>query len=121
MAKIMHIEDDADTQQVVKTILEKQGHSIVGASNGVDALKILGGEPNFGLILIDIMLPDMSGWDIFEKLKKMKHKAKVIFLSAIPVSEERIGSLKKQGVSDYIEKPFSKSDLISRIQQVLSK
>ena len=121
MAKIMHIEDDADTQQVVKMILETQGHSIVGASNGMDALKILDRESNFSLIMLDIMLPDISGWDIFEKLKKMKYKAKVVFLSAIPVSEERMHSLKKQGVSDYIEKPFSKSNLISRINNVLSK
>ena len=60
----------------------------------------------------------MSGWDIFEILKKKKINSKFVFLSAIPVSQERLEELKKAGVSDYITKPFSKEDLINRIKKI---
>ena len=68
-----------------------------------------------------LMLPDMSGWDIFAGLKKANVKAKYAFLSAIPVSPERMQELKKSGVSDYITKPFTKSDLLERIVKMLDK
>jgi len=70
--------------------------------------------------LLDVMLPDMSGWDIFEKLKG-KTKTKFAFLSAIPVSAERLVELKKAGVSDYITKPFEKADLLKRIKKILGE
>ena len=69
--------------------------------------------------MLDIMLPDMSGWDIFQKLKKDKVQAKYAFLSAIPVSSERMEELKKAGVSDYITKPFEKDDLVERVKSIL--
>ena len=64
------------------------------------------------------MLPDMSGWDIFEKLKG-KVKAKYAFISAIPVSAERLKELKKAGISDYLMKPFTRNELVSRIKGIL--
>ncbi|MBR9704656.1 response regulator, partial [Candidatus Pacearchaeota archaeon] len=75
----------------------------------------------FDLFLLDIMLPDMSGWDIFENLKNKNKTSKYAFLSAIPVSSERMNELKKTGISDYITKPFSKQDLIDRIKKILNK
>ena len=63
----------------------------------------------------------MSGWNIFEKLKPTSGATKFAFLSAIPVSGERMEELKKVGVSDYITKPFIKADLISRINIMLEK
>jgi DNA-binding response OmpR family regulator len=66
------------------------------------------------------MLPDMSGWDIFARIKDVA-KANYAFLSAIPISGERMGQLKKEGVSDYIIKPFEKADLIARVTEMLKE
>ena len=115
--KILYIEDNQDTAEAVRIILTKASFDIGIANSGKKAIEILTKE-NFDLILIDIMLPDMSGWDIFEILKKKKINSKIAFLSAIPVSEERLEELKKAGVSDYITKPFSKEDLINRIRKI---
>jgi DNA-binding response OmpR family regulator len=117
MAKILYIEDNRDTAVAVKTILTNAGFKTEVAYSGKEGLKQV--KNGFDIILLDIMLPDMSGWDIFAKLKSMGIKAKFAFLSAIPVSSDRIKELNEAGVSDYITKPFSKEDLIERVKKMI--
>jgi len=116
MKKVLYVEDNQDTAEAVKVILDGAGFTTELASCGRDGLKKA--TNGFDLVLLDIMLPDMSGWDVFEKLKGHVN-AKFAFLSAIPVSEERTKELKKAGVSDYITKPFAKADLVKRISKIL--
>jgi len=120
MKRILYIEDNQDTADAVKMMLKFAGFDITTASCGKDGLK-LAEKDGYSLFLLDIMLPDMSGWDIFETLKKKEIKAKYAFLSAIPVSSERMEELKKSGVSDYITKPFAKQDLIERVKKMLGE
>ncbi len=118
MKKILYVEDNQDTADAVKIILTHAGYAADVAHNGKDGMELA--KKGFDLILLDIMLPDMSGWDIFASLKP-NSKAKFAFLSAIPVSSERMTELKKSGVSDYITKPFTKVDLLNRIEKILGK
>jgi len=113
--KILYVEDNRDTASAVKIILEGVGYEVELAYTGKSGLMMA--KKGFDLVLLDIMLPDMSGWDIFEKLKN--HKSKFAFLSVIPISKERMKELTKVGVSDYITKPFVKEDLIKRVQKIL--
>ncbi|MBT4258270.1 response regulator transcription factor [archaeon] len=113
--KILYIEDNKDTASAVKIILEEKDWAVKLAYTGKSGLQMA--KKKFDLILLDIMLPDMSGWDIFEKLKTSSRK--FAFLSAIPISKERMRELKKAGVSDYITKPFTKADLIKRVGKLL--
>ena len=115
MKKILYIEDDEDIASAVKIILENQGFKTEVAFCGKDGL--MKAKEHFDLILLDIMLPDMSGWDIFEQLKGMR-RTKFAFLSVIPVSGARLNELRKSGVSDYITKPFEKNDFINRINKI---
>jgi DNA-binding response OmpR family regulator len=116
MTKILYIEDNKDTAEAVKAILNKAGFEAEIAFSGKEGLQKV--KKGFDIILLDIMLPDMSGWDIFAKLASMKVNAKFAFLSAIPVSPERMAELKSAGVSDYITKPFAKEDLIERVKKM---
>jgi DNA-binding response OmpR family regulator len=118
MKKILYVEDNLDTAEAVKIILSNAGYKIDHSSCGIDALEKA--KQHYDVILLDIMLPDMSGWDIYEKLKNRVEKTKFAFLSAIPVSAERMKELKKAGVSDYITKPFTKADLIERIRKMIN-
>ncbi len=118
MKKILYIEDNQDTADAVKIILDKEGYKTEALACGKDALKRIS-EENFDLILLDIMLPDMSGWDIFETLKKRNVNTKFAFLSAIPISSDRMTELEKAGISDYITKPFSKIELIEKVNKIL--
>jgi len=118
MKKILYIEDNKDTAEAVKIILNNAGCKTKTASCGKEGLKLVKKE-KFDLILLDIMLPDMSGWDIFAALSKKGVKSKFAFLSAIPVSSERMEELKKAGISDYITKPFTKIDLIEKVKKMI--
>lgn len=117
MKKILYVEDSVDTAEAVQIILNGKGYDVHLAHNGKDGLALIAKE-KFDLILLDIMLPDMSGWDIYEKIKN-KVKTNYAFLSAIPVSSERLEQLKKAGVSDYIMKPFTKQELTEKIGKIL--
>jgi DNA-binding response OmpR family regulator len=118
MKKILYVEDHEDTANAVKTILSNAGFEVEIAPTGKIATKKVK-EQHFDLILLDIMLPDMSGWDVFQTLKKKIKDVKYAILSVIPVSTERRIELKKAGISDYILKPFKKDDLITRIKRIL--
>jgi len=115
--KILYVEDNQDTAEAVQIFLKNAGFDVDLAFDGTAGLSQIKSK-KYDLILLDIMLPDMSGWDIFEKIHKTV-KAKYAFLSAIPVSKERIKELKKAGVSDYIMKPFTKQELVSKVSNML--
>lgn len=117
MKKILYVEDNKDTADAVKVILDSEGFDTEISLSGKDSLRRVK-ERDYDLIILDIMLPDMSGWDIFTKLKD-KVNSKFVFLSAIPVSTERMAELSRVGVSDYITKPFERSDLIARIRKIV--
>ena len=117
MKKILYVEDNLDTANAVKIMLSKAGYEIETAKNGKEGIEKA--KKGYDLYLLDIMLPDMSGWDIFAKLHKDIKGAKYAFLSAIPVSSERLAELKKSGVSDYITKPFTKEKLIESVKKII--
>lgn len=117
MKRILYVEDNKDTADAVQMILDSEGFETDLSFSGRDSLR-RAKERDYDLIILDIMLPDMSGWDIFTKLKD-KVKSKFVFLSAIPVSSDRMAELGRVGISDYITKPFDRADLVSRIKKIV--
>ena len=117
MYKILYVEDNLDTAEAVKIILEKEGNTVQLAHSGIEGIK-KGKESHFDLILLDYMLPDITGWDIFESLRK-KTKSKFAFLTIVPVDAKRLSLMKQMGISDYIIKPFEKDALIKRIKKIM--
>ena len=118
MAKIMTVDNEPDTLTLVKTILENDGHKVLTALSGKECLKKWKKEKP-DLILLDIMMPDMSGWDVFQRIRKNDKKTKIAFLSVIEVSPERRRTLLKSGLSDYITKPFLPHDLVKRVNKMV--
>jgi DNA-binding response OmpR family regulator len=119
MAKrILHVEDDEDICNLVKTLLEEQECEVTSAFTGREALDRLKSE-KFDLILLSIMLPDMSGWDIFHRMREIFYPGKVAFLSVMPLPDDELVELKEAGISDYMRKPFDNEDLIRRVRNIL--
>ena len=117
--RILHVDDEEDTLTVVKTILEKEGYEVVSVNAGVEALKRV--ELNgFSLLILDIMMPDMSGWDLFTRIGKIKPNYKVIFLSVLEVPDLKLKEFMDSGIKDYIRKPFDRDDLVARVKAVLN-
>lgn len=116
--KILHMDNEEDTLSSVKTILEKEGFEVTSVTRGQKAIDLIEGN-GFDLVLLDIMMPDLSGWDVFTRLMKTAPNIKVIFLSVLEISTERKKQLSKHGVADYILKPFDRADLVRRVKAAL--
>src|SRR5580692_7654652 len=118
-ARILVVDDQASNVQVVGLILGMLGHEIIPASDGTTALKrVAAGLPD--LILLDLLMPDMSGRDVCLELKKNPEwrDIPVIFLSAADDKDLIVSALDAGGV-DYITKPFNQSELVSRVRTQL--
>lgn len=120
MKKILLIEDDPFLKDLYKTRLEKEGFLVETAENGQDALKkIL--EDNFDLILLDLILPELDGFEFLRKLKKeKKDKDYNIFVLSNLSSQQDIELSKKLGVKKYLIKAhFTPTEVIEEIKNAL--
>ena len=116
--RIMVIEDESDTVFLLKNILRMAGYNVLSALSGEEALQKIGSqEPD--LILLDLMMPDMDGWETFEYVRKMTDTP-VIFISALSSKEHIIKGL-RTGVDDYITKPFHNEEVVERVRAVLRR
>jgi len=122
MAKILVIEDDQFTRDFIREVLEEDGNKVVVAPDGEEALSQLKKNVDTQLVLLDIMLPGRSGWDIFMELRHDHLKLKVVFVSAIEVSDERrLSLINKEGLADYIVKPFTQERLREVVEKIFGK
>jgi DNA-binding response OmpR family regulator len=116
--RILHIDCNIESQTLVKDLLEPHGYDIVSASSGKDGILRMK-EESFDLVILEVVLQEVTGWDILETMRGMFYPAKVVFYSIMPLSETELPQLKEAGISDYIHKPASREDFIRRIRDVL--
>ena len=119
MIKILLVEDEPKMQQVIKDNLELEGYDVAIAGDGKDGLrKIL--ENSYSLILLDVMLPEMSGFDVCRKAREKGVATPVIFLTAKGEEIDKVLGL-ELGADDYITKPFGVRELLARTKAVLRR
>src|SRR5260370_30355420 len=116
---ILCIDDDPNIRDLVNAALELDGYNVILASDGTQGLvRATVDQPN--LIILDVMLPDMRGWDVLRDLKQQPRTANipVIFLSALDETEDRVTGL-ALGADDYVGKPFAVKELLARVRTQL--
>lgn len=111
---ILIVEDDMNINNLLKTALEENGYEVIQAFSGTEAKLLLQIEKNITLILLDLMLPGLSGEDLL-KIIREKGNLPVIVLTAKDSLDEKIDLL-TNGADDYITKPFDISEVLARIQ-----
>lgn len=116
-SSILVVEDNQDSRKLLVRVLEKQGHRVTTAEDGADALLHLGAE-EFDLIISDVNMPNLSGFQLAEIKEKKGLKTPIIFLTARDSDRDEARGL-KLGASDYITKPVRKDTLIMRVNRVL--
>jgi DNA-binding response OmpR family regulator len=120
--KVIVIEDEQAMIQLIKLILEKEGFDVIGANGGAEGLDLITRErPD--LVLLDLMMPGMNGWDVYQHMKaddQMKD-IPVIVVTAKAQQIDKVLGLHIAKVQDYITKPFSPNELLESIEKVLSR
>ena len=116
--KIVVIDDEESVRDVVRAYLEKDGFRVHVAANGLDGLA-LAERHQPDLIVLDLMLPDISGEEICEEIRG-RSDVPILMLTAKASEEERVGGL-VAGADDYLVKPFSPRELVARVRAVLRR
>jgi DNA-binding response OmpR family regulator len=120
--KILCIEDDPEMIELVKLILSRQGYEVVGATGGEAGLQAIEREQP-ALVLLDLMMPEMDGWEVYQRMRadeRMKD-VPVIVVTAKAQSIDKVLGLHIAKVNDYITKPFGPSELLTSVMRVLQE
>lgn len=119
MVKVLIVEDEASIAKGLKDNLESEGYKVSAASDGKTGLQKAVKE-NFDLVLLDVIMPEMNGFDVCRAIKLKKVALPIIMLTAKAKEADKIMGL-ALGADDYITKPFSVDELIARIKAVLRR
>ena len=117
--RILYVEDEQYLADAVIHVLNKSGISVDHAADGEEGLN-LAVKPIYDAIVLDIMLPKLSGWDILRDLRERKIETPIIMLSALNQTEDKIKGL-NYGADDYLAKPFKTSELVARLRALVRR
>ena len=118
-AKILIAEDDPNIRLGLVATLESDGYAVVAASDGAQALRMFPQE-KFDLVLLDIMMPKASGYDVCRELRARGTRVPVLFLTAKGEEVDKVVGL-KLGADDYVTKPFGVHELLARVEALLRR
>lgn len=119
---ILCIEDESEMIDLIEIILSRRGYKIEGAHGGQEGLrKVRASHPD--LVLLDLMMPDMDGWEVYQQMKadEKTRNIPVIVVTAKAQSIDKVLGLQIAKVDDYIAKPFSPSELMDSVEKILPR
>ncbi|CAH0998948.1 Response regulator SaeR [Neolewinella maritima] len=119
MLRILLVEDEENIRDTVKLNFELEGFEVVTAEDGRKALKHAS-EQHFDVMVVDVMLPEVSGFQVVEQIRLTNRDTPIIFLTAKDQAQDRIQGLKK-GADDYLTKPFVFEELLLRINRLIER
>ncbi len=119
MARILLVEDDPALVRGLMATLRAQGYAVDSAGDGESALRIAPREP-YGLLILDVGLPGMSGFEVLRQLRQREWKTPILILTARDAVQDRVTGL-DLGADDYLLKPFESSELHARVRALLRR
>ncbi len=117
--RILLVEDEEQIRKMIKMNLEMEGFEVITTDNGRIALELTN-QQHFDLLILDVMLPEVSGFQICEQVRLRNAKVAIIIISAKDTSLDRITGL-KLGADDYLTKPFNLEELLLRVHNLLKR
>jgi two-component system KDP operon response regulator KdpE len=115
---VLVVEDDPDTLNLLKLTLRRAGMNVVGAMDGKQALRKWT-EANPSIVLLDLMMPEMDGWETLGQLRAISNTP-IIILSALSQHDNVVRGL-NEGADDYVTKPFQSSEIVARVEAALRR
>lgn len=116
--KILVVDDEADIREIIALCLKRDGYEIAEAGSAEEALEVL--DPSFSLILLDIMMDGMNGYDLATRLRAEGNTIPIIFLTAKTTEGDMLRGF-GSGADDYIKKPFSTKELSARVKSIITR
>jgi two-component system alkaline phosphatase synthesis response regulator PhoP len=117
--RILLVEDEEQIRKLMRLNLEAEGYEVVTADDGKTAISIIDNQ-YFDLIILDVMLPNVDGFQICEKVRLKNDKVAILIVSAKDTSQDRITGL-KLGADDYLVKPFNLEEFLLRVHNLLKR
>jgi len=119
MTKILVVDDEERMRKLVKDFLSSKGYVVFEASNGEDAVNIFLADKDIGLIILDVMMPVMDGWEACKLIREYS-KVPIIMLTAKSEEKDELKGF-ELGIDEYITKPFSPKILVARVEAILRR
>ena len=117
--KILVVDDEIRMRKLVKDFLQAKGFNVIEAEDGEQAVDIFCSQKDIALILLDVMMPKMNGWEVLKTIRKIS-KVPIIMLTARGEEQDELQGF-KLGVDEYITKPFSPKILTARVDAILRR
>ena len=117
--KILVVDDESRMRKLVRDFLTKNGYEVLEASNGEEAMEVFYEEKNIDLLILDVMMPKMDGWEVCREIRKTS-KVPIIMLTAKADERDELLGF-ELGVDEYITKPFSPKILVARVEAILRR
>lgn len=117
--KILVVDDESRMRKLVRDFLTKRGFDVLEAGDGEEALDIFYKNPDIALLILDVMMPKMSGWDVCREIRETSKVPIVMLTAKSDESDELLGF--ELGVDEYISKPFSPKILVARVEALLRR
>ena len=117
---VVCVEDDPEMIDLIKLILSRQGYEVLGANGGREGLEVIR-RTHPDLVLLDLMMPDIDGWEVYQQMRddKATRDMPVIIVTAKAQSVDKMLALQIAKVDDYITKPFGPAELLTSVLRVL--
>lgn len=121
MAKILVVDDDPHILLLIRTTFEGAGHQVLLTSNPKDVPRLTA-DPDLDAVILDIMLPEVSGWDLLAQIRDdpQTEKLPIVMLSSLSTVNDRVRGI-RIGADDYLVKPFHPEELLARVEALISK
>ena len=117
--RIMIVDDEQRLRKLVRDYMIREGYSVLEAANGREALDLFDNEGNIALIILDVMMPEMDGWQVCSEIRKTS-KVPIIMLTARSDEKDELRGF-ELGVDEYVTKPFSPRTLAARVNAILRR
>lgn len=120
--KVVCVEDEQEMIDLIRLILSRKGFEVLGANGGVRGLELIRAEKP-DIVLLDLMMPEMDGWQVYQQLKAdpTTEHIPVVVVTAKAQNIDKVLGLHIAKVDDYISKPFSLQELVDRVEAVLAR
>ena len=117
--KILVVDDESRMRKLVHDFLAKQGYTVLEAENGEEAVDLFFSDKNIGLIILDVMMPKMDGWQVCKEIRQYSQVPIIMLTAKSDERDELLGF--ELGVDEYISKPFSPKILVARAEAILRR